>query len=182
MTMFRVGAINTPSSRELCVIRALSSGGMRLKTFTDLATGQWVSIEFKHGEAIEGQVTACKGAMADVAFDQPIDVAAVMAPDPEGPTPRMPRIDIACPATVREGAKLVRARIIDISQGGVRVEGDDGLPVRAPVVVSIAGLEPEPAVVTWSSGKLSGLTFNRLLSIGQLVEWLRKQRKNGSAA
>ena len=126
MTMFRVGAINTPSSREFCVIRALSSEGMRLKTFSDLTTGQWVSVEFKHGEAIEGQVTSCKGEMADVAFDQPIDVAAVMAADPEGPTPRMPRIDIACPATVREGAKLVRAKIIDISQGGVRVEGDGG--------------------------------------------------------
>ena len=56
--------------------------------------------------------------MVDVVFDQPIDVAAVMVADPEGPTPRMPRIEIVCPATVREGAKLVRARIIDISRAG----------------------------------------------------------------
>jgi hypothetical protein len=178
-TLFRVGALTTNDTRELCVVRTVSPTAMTIKVFSALHAGDRVAIEFKHGEPIDGTVSTVDGCSAEVRFDRPVDVAAIVAAAPDGPRPRMPRIEIDCVATVREGANQYRVRASDISQGGIRVESDAPLPERAHVVVSIGGMEPEQAVVTWRRGRLTGLSFNRLLSIRQLVDWLHEHKKLG---
>ena len=85
----------------------------------------------------------------------------------------MPRIEVDCLATVRDGASVARTTAINISQGGLRVESVAELSVGAEVIVSLTGLAPLPALVKWRDGDCYGIAFHRLLSVTQIVAWLQ---------
>jgi hypothetical protein len=70
-------------------------------------------------------------------------------------------------------------RVCDISQGGLKVQCD-ALAPGSDVVVTLAGIEPQPGVVRWAHADQMGMTFNRLLALPTLVEWLREQRNCGA--
>jgi len=93
----------------------------------------------------------------------------------------MPRIEIDCFATIRDGATVIRSKAVNISQGGLQVRSSGELSVRADVMVSLSGLPPEPAMVKWRDGENYGISFNRVLSITQLVAWLQARQAGASA-
>jgi hypothetical protein len=116
-------------------------------------------------------------APSNLAFDQPIDVVALLTSPGNGPQPRMPRIELNCAAWVREDADIHRTRTINISQGGICVEGDSPLTVDADVIVSLAGLGPIAAHVKWQEGYRHGIKFNRVLAVNELMAFLRQQQR-----
>jgi hypothetical protein len=181
VSLYRVGALTVAGRRELCVVRNVSTGGMMLHAYSTIEPDAAISIEFKHGSQIHGRVKWVEGHSVGVQFDEPIDVEAVLASAPEGLRPRMPRIGIATPVTVREEGVSREMRAIDISQGGVCVEGSEALTLGADVVVSIGGLPAERAVVRWRNGDCYGIGFNRLLSVNCLSDWLQQYREAGAA-
>ncbi|MEO7655559.1 MAG: PilZ domain-containing protein [Sphingomicrobium sp.] len=174
VSLYRVGALTVDGRRELCVVRNLSSGGLMLNSYSAIELGSRIAVEFKQGISIRGTVQWSNANSVDVEFDQPIDVAALLASAPHDFRPRLPRIDIACDVSVREGAATYKVRALDISQGGVCVETDEVLSFGADVVVRIDGLVPEPAVVRWCNGNCYGLGFIRLLSVTSLAAWLNE--------
>lgn len=182
LTLFRVGTLVIDGQRELCLIKNISSGGMMLRAYRDLAVGQPVSIELKHGQPLAGQISWIRDQQVGFTFDEPIDVLGVLAPVTDGPTPRMPRIETETYATVREGARTYHMRTCDISQGGIKVASTVSLPVGAEVVVTLPGLSPLPGSVRWAERGFVGITFNRLLALPTLVQWLQGQRDASFAA
>ena len=94
----------------------------------------------------------------------------------------MPRIETSAFCTLREGASIVRGRACDISQGGIKVETSHTFARNAEVVVSLPGLPPQPGVVRWTSEGCAGITFNRLLPLPQLIDWLKARNGTRSAA
>jgi len=94
----------------------------------------------------------------------------------------MPRLEVHCIAWVRAGALVQRARVVNISQGGVRIEVADGPPAGAQVTVTLPGLPAEQGVVRWNDGKACGITFNRVLALPQLVSWVGEQQDRKRAA
>lgn len=117
-----------------------------------------------------------------ISFDQPIDVVAMLTANDDGLRPRMPRIEVSGAIMVRDGATTHRTRARDISQGGIKVESAANLPADTEVVVSLPGLGPRPAVVRWSTGAPMGLSFNEVLTLPRLADWLRDQRDGLRAA
>jgi hypothetical protein len=96
----------------------------------------------------------------------------------------MPRIEIRCHATLRDGANVLHVRTCDISQGGVKIEcetilprGADIMPRGADVVVILPGLEPQAGVACWIDDGFIGVTFNCLLPLDKLVSWLHTQHE-----
>ena len=180
VSLYRVGALTVDGSRELCVVRNVSSGGLMLNSYSHIQPGTPIAVEFKQGETVDGVVAWSNGNNVGMRFDAPIDVTAILAPScPEGRRPRMPRICIESRISVREGAAVHQAIALDISQGGVCVESGSQLAFGADVVVRIEGLPPEPAVVRWRNRDCYGLGFNRLLSVTSLAAWLKEHRKTG---
>ena len=173
LTLYRVGALTIGERRELCLIRNVSAGGMLIRVYSDIAPGTRLSVELKQGEPVSGTARWADQDSVGVVFDEPIDVLSLIALRPDGPRPRMPRIEIASRATVRDGATVVVAAVDNISQGGLQIETSADLPVGANVIVTLNGLAPEPAVVKWRDGDCYGLAFNRVLAITQLVRWLQ---------
>ena len=84
--------------------------------------------------------------------------------------------------TLRDGANIVRARACDISQGGIKVETSSEFGRNAEVVVSLPGLPPQPGVVRWMADGYAGITFNRLLPLPQLIDWLKARSEARNAA
>ena len=182
LTLFRVGAVTVGERRELCLIKNISAGGMKVRPYCDFAEGQQVAIEVKTGMTVPGTVTWLRDGNAGISFDQPIDVVEFLSQSTDGVRPRMPRIEVDCIATVREGARIHHVRVCDVSQGGAKVECPAPLDVRAEVTFTVNGLETRPASVGWSSSTHAGITFNDLLPLAQLVDWLKVLRDQRYAA
>lgn len=176
LTLYRVGSVTIDDRRELCLIKNISAGGMMIRVYCAVSVGKRLSVELKTGQPIRGQVSWVRDQNVGVAFDQAIDVVEILSASMSGPRPRMPRVEVECHALIREGAATYRMRVCDISQGGVKLESATVLPVGADVVASFPGLAPQPGVMRWTDDGFCGVTFNRLLPLPVLVNWLQEQR------
>ena len=177
LSLLRVGAMVVGHRRELCLIRNISAGGMMIRPYSSIAVGTPLSVELKQGDPVSGIVQWNEDGLTGVAFDEPIDVLALLAPPQEGPRPRLPRIEIECTAWVRQDAEVIRTQAINISQGGIRIETTARLTIGGDVVVTLPGLTPAAGVVKWSEGGAFGIAFNRSLVLSELVQWLKDQQQ-----
>lgn len=176
LTLFRVGSMRIDDRRELCLIRNISAGGMMIRAYSLLEPGTRVSVELKRGEPLAGEVGWVRDGSAGIAFDEPVDVVALLAGTMDGPRPRMPRVEVQCTASVRQDGSVYGMRTSDVSQGGVKVQSTRALTVGGDVVVTLPGLQPLAGVVRWNDSGCYGITFNRLLALSELVGWLQQQR------
>lgn len=175
--LLRVGALVVEGRRELCLIRNISAGGMMIRPYSTIALGTSISVELKEGDAVNGLVQWSDSGLVGISFDQPIDVLALLSATGGQPRPRMPRIDLSCPATLRSNGEVLRARVVNISQAGVCVNASSRLEVNADVVVSIPGLHSAAAVVKWQEDDCYGIRFNRVYPLGELMAFLKEQQK-----
>ena len=65
---------------------------------------------------------------------------------------------------------------------GLKVETAAQIARGTDVTVTLPGLDPQAGVVRWCAEGLAGLTFNQLLPLATLVDWLREQRRELRAA
>jgi PilZ domain len=177
LSLLRVGALMVDGRRELCLIKNISAGGMSIRAYCAIPEGAEITIELKHGVPIRGRVRWIKDDQVGVTFDQPIDILELLSASADGPRPRMPRIEVDCLAWVREGATVHRTRAVNISQGGMKVEAQAQISLRANVTVTLHGLAPQPGVVRWHDSGAYGITFDRVIALPQLVAWLQDQRE-----
>jgi hypothetical protein len=176
-SLLQVGALLIDGRRELCLVRNLSAGGMLIRPYSPIEPGTAVSVELKHGEMVSGIARWIEEGLVGIAFDEPIDVVALLTAPGDGPQPRMPRIELDCTAWVREDGDIYRTRTVNISQGGMCVAGDSRLRVDADVIVSLAGLGPIAGLVKWKEADLYGIGFNRVLAVDELMAFLRQQQR-----
>lgn len=182
LTLYRVGTVLVEGRRELCLIKNISAGGMMIRLYCTIEEQTPVIVELKSGQPISGRISWTREHNAGIAFDEPVDVIDILSSAMDAPRPRMPRIETHCHATLRDGANILRVRVCDISQGGVKVECQAILPEGADVIVSLPGLDPQPGLACWVDDGFIGITFNRLLPLGELVSWLQEQRDNQRSA
>jgi hypothetical protein len=182
MTLYRVGSILVEGRRELCLIKNISAGGMMTRLYCTLDEGTPVTVELKNGQPISGRINWARDQNAGIEFDQPIDVIDILSSTMDGPRPRMPRIEARCHATLREGANVLRVRVSDISQGGLKIKSETILPRGADVIVTLPGMGPQPGLACWVDNGFIGVSFNRVLPLGELVSWLQEQRETQRAA
>ena len=181
MTLYRVGSLSIAERRELCLIRNISAGGMMVRAYCLITEGTRLTVELKCGQPISGVVSWAQDVHVGISFDDPIDVIDILTTSMEGPRPRMPRIEVNRFITLREGASTYRVRACDISQGGLKIRCEAPLALDSEVVVTLTGIKPKPGVVRWVDGNHMGVTFNRMLALPTLVEWLRDQRGSTSS-
>ena len=177
MTLYRVGSILLEDRRELCLIKNISAGGMMIRLYCSIRDGTPVTVELKSGQPISGRINWTRDQNAGIAFDEPIDVIDILATTMDGPRPRMPRIETHSFAVLREGANVLRVQACDISQGGLKVRSETIFQQGAEVIVTLPGLEPQRGIACWSESGFTGIAFNRLLPLGELVAWLHEQRE-----
>lgn len=173
LTLFRVGSLLLDGRRELCLVKNISAGGALIRAYCRLEADLELQIELKENQPISGRVNWVKGSDAGIGFDERVDVVDLLKSSGDDPRPRMPRVEVRCAVFVREGATTNRAKLINVSQGGLSVESENGLSVGSNVTVTLPGLAPQAAVVRWSEGSRYGISFNTVLPLAGLTEWLQ---------
>lgn len=153
-----------------------------IRPYCSLIEGTELTIELKTGVSVPCTVAWVREGSVGVVFATPVDVLEMLANVEDGPRPRMPRIEIDCFATVRDGGIVHRMRVNDVSQGGLKIETSVVLTTGSDLVVSLPGLDPQPAAVRWTEAGYLGVTFNRLLPLTDLVGWLQAMREQRRAA
>jgi hypothetical protein len=176
LSLLRVGSLQIGDRKELCLIKNISAGGMLIRAYCPVPVGERLSVELKQGEPIVGIARWVRDGFAGLEFDEPIDVLDLLALSAEGPRPRMPRVEVNCIGSVREGAITHRCKALNISQGGIKVESRASIEVGAKVAVSLFGLQPCSGTVRWRDDDCYGITFDRVLPLPALVSWLQGER------
>ena len=182
LSLFRVGSLLIGDRRELCLIKNVSAGGMLIRAYCRIEPGTAVRVELKHGSLASGIVRWVEDQSVGISFDSPIDVVDLLAGSMDGPRPRMPRIEIGGIAWLRDDGTIHRVQARDISQGGIKIESRSEIEIGRDVVVTVTGLDPQPGVVRWRDSDFYGVTFNRVIPLPTLVEWLQGQRDQLRAA
>ena len=175
LTLFRVGTIIIGDRRELCLVKNISAGGALIRVYCPVEPDMKLHIELKERQPVSGVVSWLNESDAGIPFDVRVDIIALLKSSGDDPRPRMPRIQINCVCFVREGAKVHRATMHNISQGGLSVETSDRLNVNADVTVTIPGMPTQDAVIRWAHGNRYGLSFNTVLPLAGLTSWLRER-------
>jgi len=177
VSLLRVGALIIDGRRELCLIRNISAGGMMIRPYSPIASGTRLEVELKQGDSVSGVAQWSDKGLVGITFEEPIDVLAILSTTGGTPRPRMPRIELGCTATLRHEGNVFRARVVNISQGGICVNVPLDLVVNGDVVVTIPGLHAAAGVVKWRDGDYYGIGFNRVYPVDELMTFLREQQR-----
>ncbi len=172
LTLFRVGSLLTGEQRDLCLVKKVSKSGALIRAYSKLRAGQEVKLELKGQHPIEGAVAWANGTDTRILFKQAIDVLQLLKVGPGGPPPRMPQVDVRAFALIRQGAVVHRAVVHNISQGGISAQCKADLQIGEDAIVTLAGMAPSQGVVRWSGSGGCGITFNTVLGLPLLVDWL----------
>lgn len=153
-----------------------------IHTYSPLSVGQRVEVEIREGQQVAGTVTWVSGHDTGVTFDERADIEALLSQGAGSTRKRMPRVGVDCIGFVRAGAIIHRAKIRNISQGGVGVDIPRALTVGAPVSVRLPGLDPRMGTVRWVDSDRHGISFNSLIGLSTLADWVRRQQPDPTVA
>ncbi|MEP9359256.1 PilZ domain-containing protein [Sphingomonas sp. KR3-1] len=173
ISVYRSAMLRWSDYEALCLIRNISPGGLMGKLHTSLPPDEPVTVEIRSGNHIAGRIAWAADGMVGVQFDEKIDVLEVLhAPihgDP-GLTQRMPRLRVACPVGLVAEGMRVNVPLVDVSQGGVKIEADF-LREGDDVTVSVRGLDPHRGVVRWVRDGRAGIAFLTAIPFDTLAKW-----------
>lgn len=173
-TMFRPILIEIGAFAGFCLVRNLSTRGLKGSVYADFAHGERVMVRFGCDLVIEGGVIWSGEGQIGVQFDQPIDVTAVLAdlarPARRGRVSRAPRLPIACDGELAIADRTLAIGVEDISQRGIKAQTTYVRP-GDEVTVRLDGLAPRKAVVRWTSPGSAGLAFMRPFGFAELAGW-----------
>ncbi len=174
--ILRVGIVIIDGRRELCLIRNISAGGLMAHVYSNIHNGQRVTVELKSHQQIQGHVVWVREANAGIAFDEPVDIGELLANPPvldNGWRARTPRVEVDRLATLRAGSRTSWVQVRDISQSGIKIDCEQPLDIGGDVVLTLENFRPVPGVVRWQSGRACGISFNQLIPLAELIEWLK---------
>ena len=187
LTLMRVGLIHCREGKEFCLIRNLSSGGLMAQTYRRSRPGEEVHVELTTGHILVGDVVWARGLDIGVQFRGSIDVSSVLSTrwGPEfARRPRLPRLSLSCPASVRHGSLPFTVQVQNISQHGAKIVATQLIPNLTSMVLSLPNLPVIEGTVRWSRGDEAGLFFKGSLPFPVLARWVdgRRQLERSTAS
>jgi hypothetical protein len=181
-TVLQVAKLTTAHGEELCILRNVSSGGLRADVYCDLTRGDAVEFELRTGRRVAGHVAWTKDNAIGVAFDHQVpilDYLAHEAVEGIGHRIRSPRIQIGAAGVISVAADESDIEIVDASQRGMRIRTDLDLPIGSDCRISAAGLDPRGGLVRWCRDGEIGLELKQPMTFAEFAQW---RRRSGSRA
>lgn len=170
-TVFRVARIIAASDQGLARIRNLSDHGARLRVSIPVAPTDILTVELADGVELVGQVVWNDSGEFGVQFGKPIDCAGLLATLAEGAksgATRSVRLPVAATALVRSERGLRCARVVDISQRGLKLLHDGSLTEGAHVKITLLSGLDRRGIVRWAKDKMAGVMLLDPLSVEAL--------------
>lgn len=183
-TMFRPILVEIGEFAGFCLVRNLSSGGLKGRIYAHFAPGQRAKVCFDGSRSFAGEVIWSAEGEIGIRFDVPIDVGEVLAelarPAKPGRASRAPRLPIDCRGELLIADRTLAIDVQDISQRGVKVRASFIRP-GDEVTVHLPELDSHKAVVRWTVPGSAGLAFIRPIAFEALATWVIARYRCGFA-
>lgn len=179
LTLMRVGLIHASEGMEFCMVRNMSADGLMARVYRSFRPGEEARVELTSGHVLVGDVVWASGVDIGIQFRASIDVAQVLS-SRTGPNsdrrPRLPRLDLSCPAIARYGPRSCAVQLGNISQRGAKIVARGPIPNNSAIMLGLPDLPCIQGTVRWSRGDEAGLYFNESLPFTVLARWVDDRR------
>ncbi|MBC9032974.1 PilZ domain-containing protein [Sphingomonas sp. JC676] len=182
ITVLQVAKLVTETCEELCIVRDISSGGLKAEIYCPLQLDDKVQIQFKSGQQVDGHVVWLEDRQAGIEFDQTIETERLLVRrerDPEGNPVRAPRLKVDMPGMLRVNGEQACVHVGDISQDGCKVHSDLLLKPGIGCEISLPGLGFRMAAVRWFRDNEAGVRFHERLSYQEFAQWRHRLVSGG---
>lgn len=174
--VLKVAKLGFGAHEELCIVRDISSGGLKAEVYYPLAAGDPVSVELNEGNPVAGHVVWRTDDLVGVAFERPISVISVIAHrtlDRLGRKVRRPRLraDFTAAVVTDSGEREVAVR--DVSQAGMKILTDRPIPLGALCELRLPGVDTRRAFARWNRDGHAGLQFALPMTYPEFAAWRR---------
>lgn len=166
--MLRIAKIVAQGGEYPCLMRDVSAGGISLRFFHKVVPEQRVILEQANGATWPIERVWARGHEAGYRFACDVDVETFIAERSKYPD-RALRLRIGRPALVALEGQTRRARTLDLSCKGARLEAEDRLPVGSFVKVAIEGFPLRYGHVKWRDGEQHGIDFQGTMPLDEFA-------------
>jgi hypothetical protein len=178
LRVMRVARIAIPDihAEGLGMVRDVSPGGMMIDAHFDLEIGQSVSIALLDDQELTGIVAWKEGSMVGISFADEVPTEQILAKpsaQADGRRARLPRFTVKNPVQLKMDAATADALLLDVSQRGGKLQCEGKFRVHNNLLMRTEGHRPVGATVKWRAADMLGVEFHRLLSVGELDQWLK---------
>jgi len=173
VSVFRLAKL-IGEQEEFCLIRNISTGGLKAEVFSPKAPGDAVAIDFGDGRPQPAEVRWVKDECIGIEFDEKINVARTLmkVPAPGDRRARRLRLLLEVDAHILVARHRRECQLIDLSQGGAKIRSRLTLQVGERVRLKVAGLGTLSGVVRWVRDGHAGIAFITSLPYRELAQWI----------
>jgi hypothetical protein len=164
IALIRAAKLVADGREFVCVVRDVSTAGVRLRCFHPVPHGKIMTLELQNGDILPLERVRQEDCEASFRFIGEVSIERLLQETAR--FPRRPlRLNMAIPLTLRTIAGPLAAVTQNISQQGCRVECAMPLALSQSVTVESAFLPGIRAKVRWRRGNACGLVFDDTFSL-----------------
>jgi len=167
--LIRTAKLVSASGEYLCVVRDVSSDGIKVRTFHPLPSDADYTIELASGERHAVAKVWEDGDITGFRFTSAVPLDRLLAEAPEGLRRRPVRLRLALPLTLFSNGRPLNATFVDISQHGACIECPDYLAMDERIRLSSDCLPELVGRVRWRRRPLYGLIFEQTFRFDELA-------------
>jgi hypothetical protein len=167
-TLIRSAKIISSCGEYLCVLRDVSSTGIKVRLFHPLPTESRLILELANGERYPVERVWERDDYAGLRFSGQVSVEHLLNED--GPMPKRPvRLKMELPALISINGETTPAIVRDLSQQGARIETSAQLAMDQQLRLEVHGLPTIYAKVRWRRHPNAGLVFEQTFKLDELA-------------
>ena len=167
--LIRTAKLVSSSGEYLCVIRDVSSEGIKLRTFHQLPDDEEFAIELANGERQPIEKVWEDGWVYGFHFAAPVPLERLLADAPDGLRKRPVRLRLALPLQLHAGDRPIDATFVDISQHGACIECGEHLAINQRLRLTSDCLPELVGCVRWRRRPFYGLIFEQTFRFDELA-------------
>lgn len=176
--------VETSLGTGVCQLTNISGGGAMLQGYPPRALGEPLSITLSNEKRLSGVVCWVREHAFGLRFEKSADLEAMLEPASmaaPGQAPREPRVEIGLKVTVEVDGSRRTATLLDISQGGAKLELDQSLG-SGDVLLTLPDMPGLGGTIAWRDGTRVGVAFKQAIGFWDLARWVERHQQRLSRA
>lgn len=158
-SLIRAAKLVAAQGEFICVVRDVSTSGVRLRCFHKPPQEPLMALELQNGDVFEIELVRVDGEEASFRFASEVSIERLV--QESSLYPRRPlRLNLAIPLTLRTLGGMIPAVTQNFSQQGCRVDIDVPLAIDQELIVESSHLRGIRAKVRWRRYGECGLVFD----------------------
>lgn len=175
-TVLQIAKLIAGDVEELCIVRDISTGGLKAQVYGDLVVGAAVTVELRTGYRADGQIAWADDGVIGMAFDHGVSVLSLLTHcslDDRVGTMRPPRLRVSLPGLLSIDGDDIPIELSDVSLAGMKVRVARALPVDRHCRITPERMAPRAAQIRWQRDGHAGIQLLDPLGFAEFAAWRR---------